>query len=147
MGAKESHIDVVATKDSFDEVMGFLEGELEAAGCPPAMMTRIAVAVEEIFVNVASYAYDGEAREKGTDTCTVSCSIDDDTHEVDITFIDHGTPFNPLAKADPDITASAEERSIGGLGIFMVKKIMDDVRYDFKDGENVLSIRKGWAEQ
>jgi anti-sigma regulatory factor (Ser/Thr protein kinase) len=62
---------------------------------------------------------------------------------VDITFIDNGIPYDPLAKADPDVTLSAEERQIGGLGIFMVKKSMDDVKYEYLDGHNILTLKKG----
>lgn len=61
---------------------------------------------------------------------------------ISITFSDSGKPYNPLEKPDPDVTLSAEERSIGGLGIFMVKKSMDDMRYEYKDGQNILTITK-----
>jgi len=144
MSTHEQHLEVKADKDSFDEVMSFLSDTLEAAGCPPSMMKRIAIAAEEIFVNVASYAYDERAAMDGTDTMTVSCITDDEDNEVDITFIDHGVPYDPLAKEDPDITASVEERQIGGLGIFMVKEMMDEVAYSYDGRNNKLVIRKGW---
>ena len=73
---------------------------------------------------------------------TVRVEVEKDPPAVSITFIDHGIPYDPLAKEDPDITLSAEERSIGGLGIFMVKKSMDDIDYEYKDGQNILHIRK-----
>ena len=99
---------------------------------------QIDIAVEEIFVNIANYAY---APEIGT--ATVRVEVMGDPPSVDITFIDKGIPYDPLAKADPDVTLSAEERQIGGLGIFMVKKSMDDVKYAYLDGHNILTIKKG----
>ena len=94
----------------------------------------INTALEEIFVNVSKYAYNG----KGTVEITLSKFKD----HVSFVFKDRGKPFNPLAKADPNITASSEEREIGGLGIFMVKKIMDKVEYEYINGQNVLTLVK-----
>ena len=94
----------------------------------------INTALEEIFVNVSKYAYNG----KGTVEITLSKFKD----HVSFVFKDSGKPFNPLAKADPNITASSEEREIGGLGIFMVKKIMDKVEYEYINGQNVLTLVK-----
>ena len=98
---------------------------------------QISVAVEEIFVNIASYAY---APDKGSATVCVEVSGDPVT--VTITFVDRGVPYDPLAKEDPDVTLSADERGIGGLGIFMTKKIMDDVAYEYRDGKNILTLKK-----
>lgn len=99
---------------------------------------QIDIAVEEIFVNIARCAY---APEVGNAIIRIETLADPPS--VDITFIDSGIPYDPLAKADPDITLSAEERQIGGLGIFMVKRSMDDVRYEYLDGHNVLTLKKG----
>lgn len=133
---KELVID--ALTDNLPQVLAFVDGELEAADCPMKIQMQIDIAVEEIFVNIANYAY---APEVGT--ATVRVEVMDEPPAVDITFIDGGVPYDPLAKADPDVTLSAEERQIGGLGIFMVKKTMDDVKYEYLDGHNILTLKKG----
>jgi anti-sigma regulatory factor (Ser/Thr protein kinase) len=114
-----------------------VDERLEACGCPPRAQMQIGVAVEEIFVNIADYAY---APEKGKATVRVEVSGDPVT--VTITFLDHGIPYDPLAKEDPNLQSSAEEREIGGLGIFLTKQIMDDVAYTYKDGQNILTLKK-----
>ena len=124
--------------ENLSEVLAFVDAQLEAADCPMKIQMQIDIAVEEIFVNIANYAY---APEIGT--ATVRVEVMGDPPSVDITFIDKGIPYDPLAKADPDVTLSAEERQIGGLGIFMVKKSMDDVKYAYLDGHNILTIKKG----
>ena len=98
-------------------------------------MNQILIAAEEIFVNIASYAYGQE-----TGSAEIRMTVEDGCAGIE--FRDSGTPFDPLAKADPDVTLPAEERQIGGLGIFMVKKSMDDVQYRYEGGENILTIRK-----
>ena len=91
----------------------------------------------ELFSNIAQYAY-----APGTGPATVRVETEEDPRAVILTFIDRGIPYNPLAAEDPDITAPAEERSIGGLGVFLVKKTMDDVRYEYREGRNILRILK-----
>ena len=113
----------------------FLEEELDKAEASPKLMVTFAVALEELFVNVAHYAYPGS---KGT----VKIGIDTSGDSIVVQLTDSGLPFNPLAKPDPDITESAEERKIGGLGIYMVKKSMDNVTYEYKDNQNILTISK-----
>ena len=98
---------------------------------------QIDIAVEELFVNIAHYAYNPEVG-----PVTIRVEVQKEPLAVTVTFIDHGVPYDPLAKEDPDITLSAEERQIGGLGIFMVKKSMDDIAYEYKDGQNILYIKK-----
>ena len=110
---------------------------LEAADCPPNARMQIDVAVEEIFINIASYAY---APEKGK--ASVRVEIGQDPLTVTITFVDHGVPYDPLSREDPDISLPAEARDAGGLGIFMTKKFMDDVNYLYKDGQNILTLKK-----
>ncbi len=100
---------------------------------------QIDVAVEELFVNIAHYAYTPE-----TGTATIRVKIEEDPLSASITFIDSGIPYNPLEKEDPDVTLSAEERGIGGLGIYMVKKSMDDMIYEYTDGQNILTIKKNF---
>ena len=98
---------------------------------------QIDVAVEEIFMNIASYAY-----APATGTAQVILTLCEEPRGVEITFIDGGVPYDPLAKEDPDVTLSAQERQIGGLGIFMVKKTMDAMTYEYRDQKNILKIKK-----
>ena len=98
---------------------------------------QIGVAVEEIFVNIAHYAY---APEKGM--ATVRVEISEDPVTVTSTFLDHGVPFDPRAKTDPDRSLGAEARQIGGLGIFLTRQFMDDVAYAYKNGQNILTLKK-----
>ena len=96
------------------------------------------VAIDEIFSNIAHYAYNPE-----TGPATVRVEVEENPLSVVITFMDHGIPYDPLAEERPDTTKlSASERPIGGLGLFIVKKTMDDVSYAYKDGQNILTIRK-----
>lgn len=131
----EMEIDADVAK--LDEVMEFLEQNLEKVDCPPKAQMQICVAAEEIFVNIAHYAY---GPEKGK--ARVRVDISEEPVTVTITFMDNGIPFDPLAKEDPDVTLAADERKIGGLGIFMTKKTMDDVTYEYKDGKNILRMKK-----
>lgn len=131
-------LEIEALTENLPQVLAFVDEQLEAADCPMKIQMQIDIAVEEIFVNIAHYAYNPE-----TGTAMVRVEILPDPPSVDITFIDHGIPYDPLAKADPDVTLSAEERQIGGLGIFMVKKSMDDVKYEYLDGHNILTLKKG----
>ena len=124
-----------AKENNLAEVLQFVERELEEKELPMKLSMQVSVCVEEIFTNIARYAYS----EKEEDV-TLGISYSDD--ELTVRFVDHGMPFDPLIKKDPDVTLSAEERSIGGLGIFIVKKTMDDVHYEYKNGKNILTIRK-----
>ena len=128
---------VKAKIENLAAVLSFIDERLEALGCGSRQQTQIDIAAEELFVNIANDAYSPDSG-----WATVRVEVDDDPLTVKITFIDRGVPYDPLAKADPDVTLSAEERKIGGLGIFMVKKSMDDVHYEYKDGENRLTIHK-----
>ncbi|MDD7148473.1 MAG: ATP-binding protein [Lachnospiraceae bacterium] len=128
---------VEAKTENLEEVLGFVDRHLETMDCSPKVSVQIDVAVEELFVNIAHYAYS-----PGTGSATIGVEILKDPAAIAITFTDRGKPFDPLAKEDPDITLSAEERQIGGLGIYMVKKSMDEVVYEYKDGQNILRIKK-----
>lgn len=119
------------------DVLGFVEETLESAGCPMKVTMALCVAIEEVFVNVAHYAYgDG----KGDVKLAISLSENDST--VIFRMSDKGTPFDPLKRPDPDITLPVEEKEIGGLGIFITKKTMDTVSYAYKNGENILTMTK-----
>ena len=131
-----AEITLDARLESLHQVLAFVDEQLESMDCPPKAMLQIDVAVEEIYVNVASYAY-GE--KIGPVTLRV---VEIAPRTVSITFEDKGVPYDPLAKPDPDVTLSADERGIGGLGIFMVKKSMDDMIYEYRDGMNILTLIK-----
>lgn len=126
-----------AKRENLDQVLALVDEQLEAADCPMKTQTQIDISVEEIFVNIANYAY-GDA----VGMAEVTVEIDPAERAAVMTFLDRGMHYDPLAKKDPDITLSAAERPIGGLGIFMVKKFMDDVAYEYKDGCNILTLRK-----
>ena len=128
---------VPATLEKLEEVQAFIEGELEENDCPMKAVTQISIAVEEIYVNIAHYASHPEVGE-----ATVRISVGGDPLQVTIQFLDSGKPFDPLKKPDADVSLSAEEREIGGLGILMVKKSMDDVTYEYRDGCNILTLKK-----
>ena len=126
-----------ASLENNPKVTGFVTEKLEALDCSLKIQMQIEVAVDELFTNIASYAY-----APGTGEATVRFDVQEDPKTVIITFIDGGKPFDPLAQEAPDITLSAEERPIGGLGIFIVRKTMDQVTYERKDGKNILQITK-----
>ena len=132
-----NELTIEADVNNLDNVIDFVNEQLEARDCSIKIQTQIDIAVEELFVNIAHYAYKPE-----TGPATVRVELQEEPLAVLITFIDNGVPYDPLAKPDPDVTLSAEEREIGGLGIFMVKKSMDDINYEYKDGKNILTIKK-----
>ena len=128
---------VEAKTANIEAVTDFVNEQLEALDCPMKAQMQIDIAIDELFGNIAHYAYNPEIGK-----ATVRVEVIEDPLAVTITFIDNGVPYDPLAKADPDTTLSAEEREIGGLGIYMVKKSMDDITYEYKDGQNILAIKK-----
>jgi len=130
---------LTATRESLDQVNAFLETELENYECPPRVTMQLLVALEELYVNIASYAY-------APDTGEALIRIDYNDGMLTVELIDWGKPFDPLAREDPDITLSAEERDIGGLGIFMVKKSMDIFTYERRDGQNIVTIGRKLAK-
>ncbi len=126
-----------AKVENTEPVLDFVEGELERAGCSPKLQMPLCMAIEELFTNIAHYAYPD-----GNGSATICVAIDDDTDTATFTVSDTGIAFDPLAKAEPDITLSAEEREVGGLGIFIVKKTMDTLTYTRENGENRLTMTK-----
>lgn len=126
-----------AITENLATVTDFINDELGRHDCSPKTLMQLDIAIDEIFGNIASYAY-----APGTGKVTVQIRVDDKARAVRITFIDGGVPYNPLAKEDPNVKLSAEERKIGGLGIFLVKKSMDDMLYEYKDGKNRLTLVK-----
>ncbi len=128
---------IEADKNNLNIVLEFIDGILKEAGCSVEIMSVIDIAVEEIFVNVSSYAY-----APITGEVTMRAEVIKDKNELQITFLDSGVPFDPLQKEDPDVDVAIEDRPVGGLGVYMVKMSMDKVEYEYKDGANVLSIVK-----
>jgi len=126
-----------ATIDNIPSMIDRVNEQLESLDCPMKAQMQIDVAMDEVLANIASYAYGS-----GTGEATMRFEFEPDTRMVSITFIDSGIPYDPLAKPDPDVTLSVEQRDVGGLGIFLVKKTMDDMTYAREDGRNVLTIRK-----
>jgi len=134
--------------ENLGAVQSFITGEMETGACSMKLQAQVVLAAEEIFVNIARYAYNqsapasrsrSERSAPAVGSVAIRVAVGD---EVIVEFEDSGRPYNPLAKADPDITLGVEEREIGGLGIFMVKKIMDAVRYRYEDNKNILMIKK-----
>ena len=132
-----AEITVATDLDSLNDVLAFVDGEMERAGCSMKLMTQVDMAVEEIFVNIARYAYHPEAGE-----ASVRCEAGGDPFQIVVGFADRGRPFNPLDREDPDVTLDAEARQLGGLGILMAKKLMDEIQYEYRDGKNILTLRK-----
>ena len=134
-------LDIEAKKENLSLVIDFVQKELERVECPMKAQLQVEMAVEEIFINIASYAYYPD-----TGPSLIRVEVNDSEESgslyVILTFIDHGRPYDPLAKKDPDVTLPADQRQIGGLGIFMVKKSVDAISYEYKDGQNILTIRK-----
>ena len=130
-------LNLEASVTNIPAVTDFVNAILEELDCPIKARLQIDVAIDELFSNIAQYAY-----APGTGPATVRVETVQDPRAVILTFIDRGVPYDPLAAEDPDITAPAEERSIGGLGVFLVKKTMDDVRYEYREGQNILRIMK-----
>ena len=128
---------IAATVENIETVTDFVNEQLEEMECPMKAQMQINIAIDELFGNIAHYAYHPEVGE-----ATVRVEVVEEPLSVVVTFIDGGVPYDPLSAADPDTTLSAEERAIGGLGVFMVKKSMDEITYRYENGSNILSIRK-----
>ena len=128
---------LTAEVDRMDDVLDFINAELEEHDVPMKTIMQIDIAVEELFVNIAHYAYNPEVGE-----AVVTVEVEEDPPCAVIRFVDRGKPYDPLSREDPDVTLGVEEREIGGLGIYMVKKSMDEVSYAYEDGQNILTIRK-----
>ena len=136
---KAEELEIEARRENLNQVLDFVGAHLERRGCSMKVQTQLAIAVEEIFVNIANYAYGGNPGR-----AVIRMQEIHDPEGISITFIDEGIPFDPLAKPDPDVTLAAEDRAIGGLGIYIVKKSMNDVRYEYKDKCNKLTLVKNF---
>ena len=140
MAQEQKTLVVEATMENLQTVMDFVENQLLQEECPAKVTGQILVSLEELNVNVVNYAYDDVGE------CQIITDIQpcEGGKRLTMTIRDSGKPFNPLEKEDPDITLSADERQIGGLGIYMVKKSMDEVTYENSMGYNTLTICKKW---
>lgn len=121
---------------NLEPVISFLEENLESLGCPFKEEQQMCIAVEELFINIVNYAYPESAGPADVKIRELPGRV------IEVILRDGGVPFNPLELKDPDITLKAEDRQIGGLGIYMVKKSMDEVTYQYENGQNVLILRK-----
>ena len=130
-------ITVEATVENLQRVTDFATEKLEARACPLKASMQLELVIEELFVNIASYAY-----ETATGDATFCIDFAENPAAVLLTFIDSGKPYNPLEKPDPDTTLDADEREIGGLGIFLVKNNVDEIFYERTDGKNILRMKK-----
>lgn len=130
---------VEAIVEQIETVTEFVNAELEKLDCPMKARIQLDIAIDEIVSNIAYYAY-GEK----TGTVTVRIEVLQEENGVQLMFLDSGVPYDPLTRQDPDISAEIEERKEGGLGIFLVRKTMDDMKYEYKDGQNCLTIRKSF---
>ena len=126
-----------ATIRNIETVTAFVDRELEALGCPLRPLMQIRVVIDEIVSNIARDAY-----APGTGSVTVQFAFDEKDRTVSLTFVDEGIPFDPLQQEEPDISLPAAKRKIGGLGILLVRKTMDEVTYRREDGKNILCLRK-----
>ncbi len=132
---KELTVD--ATVENITQVTAFVDEQLEELGCPIKAQMQIDLAIDELFGNIAHYAYNPKVG-----VATVRVEVVNEPLSVVVSFIDNGVPYDPLAREDPNVGLSLEEREIGGLGIYMVKKSMDEITYEYREGQNILRIRK-----
>ena len=130
-------LQIVANQNNLYAVNEFVNAKLDEVECLPQTRMQIELAVEEIFINIASYAY---CPNEGP--VTIRVTVEEAPIRVILTFIDKGKPFDPLAKKDADVTLPPEGREVGGLGIFLVKKTMDSVKYEYRNGQNILTVVK-----
>ena len=130
-------ITLKALVSNIPAVTAFIDEWLESLDCGMKAQMQIDLAVDELFTNIASYAY-----APGSGEATIQLNFDEASRVASVTFIDSGVPYDPLQKPDPDVTLSAEEREIGGLGIYMAKKATDKMEYRRENGRNILTIYK-----
>ena len=128
---------IEAVTENLQDAVDFATERLEARDCPMKVVMQMELVIEEIFVNVSSYAYRPDVG-----VVTICLEFAENPAAVEMTFIDSGKPYNPLERDDPDTTLGIDEREIGGLGIFLVKKNVDDISYEYADGKNILRIKK-----
>ena len=134
---RAEELEIEAKFENWEKVSNFIEKCLMDTDCTLKTCHNLLIAAEEIYTNICKFAYTPEVGK-----VTIKLSFYQEPNSVHITFMDHGIPFDPLKKEDPDVTLPAEERQIGGLGLYLVKKLMDDVTYRFSDNMNILTLIK-----
>lgn len=130
-------ITVDATIENMNTVTAFVDDFLDQIACPMKSKIQINIVIDEIFGNICHYAY-----KDSVGAVTVRVESGNTPKAVFLTFIDNGIPYNPLETEDPDVTSSSEERKIGGLGIYLVKKNMDEMKYEYVNQQNRLWMEK-----
>lgn len=140
MEEKMQKLKVAATKENLEVVTAFLDRLLDESDCPLKTRLQIDLALEEMYINIANYAYAPK-----TGDMELQAGLSEDGTEVILILKDQGIPYDPLAKADPDVSLPADKRKIGGLGIFLVKKTMDSMSYVRQDGFNIVTMKKRFA--
>lgn len=130
-------ITVAATVENLQDVIDFATENLEERDCPMKFIMQTELVIEEVFVNIANYAYQPEIG-----AATFCIEFEENPSAAIMTFIDEGKPYNPLENEEPDTTLAIEERDIGGLGIFLVKKNVDEISYSYEGGKNILRMKK-----
>lgn len=123
--------------ENLPSVTEFVTQALENKNCPMKVIMQMELVIEELFVNIANYAYSQQGG-----AATICREFEENPQAIKLIFIDSGKPYNPLQHKDPDTTLNADEREIGGLGIFLVKKNVDEISYKYEDGKNILTIKK-----
>lgn len=136
---KISELSIEATIENLEKVEEFIDENLDKCNFSTKRMNQIKISVEEIYVNIAHYAYS-----PNTGMAKISVDINQDDKYMEIVFIDQGKPYNPLEKKDPDVKLKVSERQMGGLGIYMTKKLMDDISYEYSHGKNILTLKNNW---
>ena len=126
-----------ATKEKLPQAIEFVDAHLEELGCSPKTQMEMELSIEEIFINIANYAY-----APGTGEATIRVETAEDPKSISVSFLDQGMQYNPLLREEPDVNLTAEERSVGGLGIFLVKRYVNDLQYEYRDGSNILTLKK-----
>ena len=130
-------LEIDAKLSNLEEVLDFVNSHLSNVECPEKTRIQVDIAVEEILVNIAHYAYNPEVGK-----ATIRVEISEKPLTISLTFMDSGKPYDPLSRKDPDVSLSSEQRQIGGLGIYMVKKSMDEIQYSYRNGTNMLTFKK-----
>ncbi len=136
-GEFKSELTIEALDENLKAVQQFVRDSVRRICSDNQTLLQLDLVVEEVFVNISHYAY-----APGTGTATVICTVCNNPASLIMTFIDSGKPFNPLKRPDPDITLGAEDRDIGGLGIFLVKKYMSSTEYNYADGKNIFTLTR-----
>ncbi len=139
----QNELALPAKQENWEQVHCFLNQYLDSKGCTEKVRTQLLIAAEEIYVNIAQYAYQDRGDMELAGIVSIEVNMQKDSGQAVITFKDNGIRYDPLKKDAPDITLSANQRQIGGLGIYIVRKMMDEVEYKYEDGYNILTIKKG----